>query len=200
MNLVVNVVSRTNPWWQRPAVMRVHDAENRDPQDLPQPVPRASRSPHPPIEHASLVSASLDSMSERLGRISSNAFTVSVDKHWRASNTVDHAYYIFVRSTHESFSPGPLWLTRRPCWQLSLKYSNSATELLGDSVVQLVRARQAIYQVVGSSPALSHCHFFLGTRPTCRVSDFVHLECFATRARRRRRRNLHGRSGDQRWC
>ena len=29
-------------------------------------------------------------------------------------------------------------------WQLSLKYSNSATELLGDSVAQLVRAWQAI--------------------------------------------------------
>ena len=42
-------------------------------------------------------------------------------------------------------------------WQLSLKYSNSATELPGDSVAQLVRAWQAICQVVGSSPSLSHC-------------------------------------------
>ena len=31
------------------------DAENRDPLDLPQPVPRASLLPHPPIEHASLI-------------------------------------------------------------------------------------------------------------------------------------------------
>ena len=30
----------------------------------------------------------------------------------------------------------------------------------GDSVAQLVRAWQAICQVVGSSPSLSHCHFF----------------------------------------
>ena len=34
------------------------DAENRDPWDLPQPVPRASHSPHPPIEHARLISIS----------------------------------------------------------------------------------------------------------------------------------------------
>ena len=31
----------------------------------------------------------LDSMSERLGRLISNDFTVSVDKHCRASNTVN---------------------------------------------------------------------------------------------------------------
>ena len=47
---------------------------------------------------------------------------------------------------------------------LNYKYSNSATQLLGDSVAQLVRAWQAICQVVGLSRALSHCHFFLGTR------------------------------------
>ena len=44
-------------------------------------------------------------------------------------------------------------------WQLSLKYSNSATELPSDSVAQLVRAWQAICQVAGSSPSLSHCQF-----------------------------------------
>ena len=44
--------------------------------------------------------------------------------------------------------------------KLSLKYSNSATELPSDSVAQLVRAWQAICQVMGSSPSLSHCHFF----------------------------------------
>ena len=44
-------------------------------------------------------------------------------------------------------------------WQFNLKYLNSATELLGDSVAQLVRAWQAIYQVTGSSPSLSHCLF-----------------------------------------
>ena len=44
-------------------------------------------------------------------------------------------------------------------WQLSFKYSNSATELPSDSVAQLVRAWQAICQVVSSSPSLSHCHF-----------------------------------------
>ena len=48
-----------------------------------------------------------------------------------------------------------LWLDR---WQLGLKYSNSATELPSDSVVQLVRAWQGICQVMGSSPSLSHCH------------------------------------------
>ena len=37
----------------------------------------------------------------------------------------------------------------------AFKYSNSATELLGDLVAQLIRAWQAICQVVGSSPALS---------------------------------------------
>ena len=41
--------------------------------------------------------------------------------------------------------------------KLSLKYWNSATELLSDSVAQLVRAWQAICQVAGSSPSLSHC-------------------------------------------
>ena len=50
----------------------------------------------------------------------------------------------------------PLWLDP---WQLSLKYSNSATELLSDSVAQLVRAWQVICQVVGLCPSLSHCHF-----------------------------------------
>ena len=43
-------------------------------------------------------------------------------------------------------------------WQLSLKYLNSATELPGDSVAQLVRAWQAICEV--TSPSLSHCLFF----------------------------------------
>ena len=44
--------------------------------------------------------------------------------------------------------------------EFSLKYSNSATELLSDSVAQVVGAWQAICQVVGSSPSLSHCHFY----------------------------------------
>ena len=73
-------------------------------------------------------------------------------------------------------------------WQLSLKHLNSATELLGDLVAQLVRAWQAICHVVGSSPSLSHCHFFLGTRPTYRISDFVYLYCLANCAQRRGRR------------
>ena len=73
-------------------------------------------------------------------------------------------------------------------WHLSLKRLNSATELLGDLVAQLVRAWQAICHVVGSSPSLSHCHFFLGTRPTCRISDFVYLYCLANRTQRRGRR------------
>ena len=52
----------------------------------------------------------------------------------------------------------PLWLDS---WQLSLKYFNSATELLSDSVAQLViRAWQAICQVVNLSSSLSHCLFF----------------------------------------
>ena len=71
------------------------------------------------------------------------------------------------------------WIPGSSC---RLKYSNSATELLGDSVAQFVRAWQAIMachaltkfcQVVSLNPALSHCHFFLGTRPTCRISDFI---------------------------
>ena len=45
------------------------------------------------------------------------------------------------------------YLDRSP--QLSLKHSNSVTELLDDLVVQLFRVWQAIYQVMG----LSYCHF-----------------------------------------
>ena len=53
-----------------------------------------------------------------------------------------------------------VWLPEtRVARQLSLNYSNPATELLGESVAQLVRAWQAIWQVVGSSPFLSHCQF-----------------------------------------
>ena len=61
----------------------------------------------------------------------------------------------------------PAWYPLRlDPWQLSLKYSNSASELPGDSAVQLVRAWQAICQVAGSSPSLSRClvlfpYFFL---------------------------------------
>ena len=36
-------------------------------------------------------------------------------------------------------------------WQFSLKYSNSATELLSDLVAQFYRAWWDIYQVVGLS-------------------------------------------------
>ena len=55
----------------------------------------------------------------------------------------------------------PAWyLLRLDPWQLSVKYSNSATELPSDSVAQLVRAWQAICQVAVSSPSLSHCLFF----------------------------------------
>ena len=46
-----------------------------------------------------------------------------------------------------------------PCSSCSLKYSNSATELPSDSVAQLVRAWQAIWQVTGTSPSLSHSLF-----------------------------------------
>ena len=38
------------------------DAENRDSWDLSQPVPCASHTPHAPIEHANLVSASAGSL------------------------------------------------------------------------------------------------------------------------------------------
>ena len=44
-------------------------------------------------------------------------------------------------------------------WQLSLKYSNSATELSSDLVAQLARAWQAICQVAGSSASLNYCIF-----------------------------------------
>ena len=54
----------------------------------------------------------------------------------------------------------PAWyLHQVDPWQLSLKYSNSATELPNDSVAQMARVWQAICQVVGLSPFLSHCHF-----------------------------------------
>ena len=46
-----------------------------------------------------------------------------------------------------------------PSWQLSLNYSNLATELLSESVFQLVRAWQAICQVVRLSSSLTHCLF-----------------------------------------
>ena len=52
----------------------------------------------------------------------------------------------------------PAWYPLRlDAWQLSLKYLNSATELPSDSVhvAQLVRAWQAICQVMGLSPSLS---------------------------------------------
>ena len=45
------------------------------------------------------------------------------------------------------------------CKLVPLKYLNSATELPGDSVAQLIRAWQAICEIVGSSPSLSHCYF-----------------------------------------
>ena len=45
-------------------------------------------------------------------------------------------------------------------WQLSLKCSNSATELPNDSEAQLARAWLTIFQVVGSSLFLSQFHFF----------------------------------------
>ena len=57
-------------------------------------------------------------------------------------------------SSHPSMNM-PVWY---PLW-LSLKHSNSATELPSDSVAQLVRAWQAICQVTSSSHSLSHCLF-----------------------------------------
>ena len=58
-----------------------------------------------------------------------------------------------------SWSRGKTPLLQLDPWQLSLKYSNSVTELPSDLLVQLVRAWQAICQVTGSSPSLSHCLF-----------------------------------------
>ena len=78
-----------------------------------------------------------------------------------------------LRARNPSPSNMPAWYPLRlDPWQLKLRYSNSATELLGESVAQLVRAWQAICLVVGSSPALSHFHFFLGNES---ISDFVYL-------------------------
>ena len=62
----------------------------------------------------------------------------------------------------------PLWLVP---WQLGL-YSNSATELPNDSVAQLVRAWQAIYQVMG----LFHFSLFL---------SFLYFSPFSTLTRLR---------------
>ena len=65
-----------------------------------------------------------------------------------------------------------LWLDP---WQLSLKYLNLATELPSDSVAQLVRAWQAICQVMGLSPSLSHfLHLTDGEKecPKDSIQDF----------------------------
>ena len=52
---------------------------------------------------------------------------------------------LMLRARHTLPSNMPAWyLLQLDPWQLSLKYSNSATELLGDSVAQLVRAWQPI--------------------------------------------------------
>ena len=64
----------------------------------------------------------------------------------------------------------PLWLDP---WQLSLKYSNSATELPGASVAELVRAWQAICQVMGSNPSRSHCQFLFPFFISLFVSFFI---------------------------
>ena len=58
-------------------------------------------------------------------------------------------------------------------WQLSLKYSNSATELMGDLVTRLGHGRPFTRLWVRVTPWVSH--FFLGTRPTWHPSDYVYL-------------------------
>ena len=95
----------------------------------------------------------------------------------------------------------PAWyLLQLDPWQLSLKYSNSATELSSDSVPQLVRAWQAICQFAGSSPSLSHCQFlfplyfslyfflslwvWLSLRSDCQVWSMLIFECHAPHASR----------------
>ena len=100
VNLVANIISWTNCWQQRPAVMRVMlriGTHGTCPS-------LCLTSPHPPHQTCQL--------GIRFG-----------------------------------------WIPASSC---RLKYSNSATELLGDSVAQFVRAWQAICQVVSSSLALSH--------------------------------------------
>ena len=68
---------------------------------------------------------------------------------------------LVLRGRHATPSDIPdLYLLQLDPLEFSLKYSNSATELLSDSVAQVVRAWQAICQVVGLSPSLSHCHFY----------------------------------------
>ena len=65
----------------------------------------------------------------------------------------------------------PAWyLLRLDSWQLSLKCSNSATELQGDSVN---RAWQAICQVMGLSPSLSHCHILFHSFSLLFISHFL---------------------------
>ena len=80
--------------------------------------------------------------------------------------SVSASMYIRVKSSSRGGGACPCPGANMPAWdplQLDpyLKYSNSATELPGDSVAQLVRAWQAICQVAGLSPSLSHCHCFL---------------------------------------
>ena len=55
-------------------------------------------------------------------------------------------------------------------WQLTFKCSSPATESY--LVAQLVRTRQAICQVAGSSPSLNYCHF----SPTF----FTSFNCFSS--------------------
>ena len=62
VNLVANVISWTNAGDRG---SDASDAENRDPWDLPQPVPRAHHTLL--IEHASLVSASAGSLAAHAG-------------------------------------------------------------------------------------------------------------------------------------
>ena len=105
---------------------------------------------------------------------------------------LSHCHFLFSSLfffSHTDFdtlaTPSPLdmpaqYPLRLDPWQLSLKYLSSATELPGDSVAQLVKAWQAICQVAGSSPSLSHCHFlsshfflshwlWVGLRSDCQV-------------------------------
>ena len=140
VSLVVNVISWTNRWWQRPPAMRV------------------------------------------MLRIGTLKTCPSLCLTLRAPHATP-SYRTCQLGIRFSWTPGSS--------AFNSKYSNSATQLLGNSVAQLVRAWQAICQVVGSSRALSHCHFFLGTRQlsayrilsTCAV-------VLASCARRRGRRNL----------
>ena len=87
---------------------------------------------------------------------------VQLTQGWHITTMHKTSPFIFFATPSPSNMPAWYPLQLDP-WQLSLKYSNSATELPSDSIAQLVRAWQAICHVAGSSPSLSHIFFYFSS-------------------------------------